>query len=65
MDMSRKFMLLFFSSSNVKFSFGVMLLNFRSSSCTRVYQKVPRLDLQTRMYLLDLLLGSIPFKIKY
>jgi len=31
--------------------------------CTRVYQKVPRLDLQTRMYLLDLSLGSMPFKI--
>jgi len=30
---------------------------------TRVYQKVPRLDLWTRMYLLDLSLGSIPFKI--
>jgi hypothetical protein len=28
-----------------------------------VYQKVPRLDLQTRVYLLDLSLGSIPFKI--
>jgi hypothetical protein len=26
MDMSRNFMLLFFSSSNVKISFGVMLL---------------------------------------
>ena len=31
--------------------------------CTRVYQKVPRLDLQTRMYVPDLSLGSIPFKI--
>ena len=30
---------------------------------TRVYQKVPRLDLQTRMYVPDLSLGSIPFKI--
>ena len=29
---------------------------------TRVYQKVPRLDLQTRMYLLDFSSGSIPFK---
>jgi hypothetical protein len=28
----------------------------------RVYQKVPRLDLQTRMYLIDLSLGSIPFQ---
>ena len=28
-----------------------------------VYQKVPRLDPYTRVYLLDLSLGSIPFKI--
>ena len=37
-------------------------IDFTFINCTRVYQKLPRLDLQTRMYLFDLSLGSIPFK---
>jgi hypothetical protein len=36
MDTSRKFILLFSSSSNVKFSFGVMLLKLENSSCMLV-----------------------------
>jgi hypothetical protein len=41
-----------------------ILLNLiKQPACTWVYQKVPRLDLQTRMYLLYLSLGSTPFKI--
>ena len=39
------------------------LNNIAIRTHTRVYQKVPRLDLQTRMYLLDLSLGSIPLKV--
>jgi len=44
---------------------NVMLPSVRmlNPDFTRVYQTVSRLDLWTRMYLLDLSLGSIPFKI--
>jgi hypothetical protein len=43
--------------------YGVQNFSFEKFYMRERYQTVPRLDLQTRMYLLDLVLGSIPFKI--
>jgi len=51
------------SEISVCISYNIHICKHTGTYNKRVYQKVPRLDLQTRMYLLDLSLGSIPFKI--